>query len=617
MPEGITQIGMGAFHSNTSITQIYLPSTLSVINNFAFVNANLIAIHIPNSVTRIGNGAFSGAALGRVDFESGSRQLTIAEGAFSGTRSLRHIEIPGRVTSIGNHAFLSSGIEGVTFGPGNLGLSIGDGAFAFCAGLTSITLSNRVVSVGRDAFLSSYRLTIFAEALSKPAGWDAGFNPSDRPVYFGRVQSGNAVFALRGTGAVLIRHMGTGSFFEVPNMVSIGGSSRVVRYIGDRAFYRTTLNRVVIHGMLRQIGSYAFAYSSVASVEFGAGSVLEHIGGGAFEGSRLSTVEIPASVRFVGSRAFAYIPSLTGVVIAPNSRLTAIGNHAFEGASLTTITVPRNVERIGRSAFANSGLGSVCFEDGSALVSIGDYAFWNTNLRSIDLPSGLREIGERAFSRNNLVSIVIPRGVEAIGFGAFRDNRDLVSAIIPDSVLRIGLTAFLDCRNLTIFVEEGSNQAGWQIGRPGTISGDSGEWNGMRPVIRASLSAGGTYVTSILRTSYNGLSELRPCRADYELAGWSTVEDSLEVEYTVYTARFAPVGTRLFAIWYPVVAYKLPNKSSVGLVEISSPYEQAWAALGGRIIREIAYNDREAGREVSFGYVKSLQKLNKNICRIY
>ena len=138
---------------------------------------------IPDGVTSIGRWAFSDCSvLIRVTIPGSV--TSIGDWAFDGCTGLKNIIIPDSVTSIGDHAFSGCfGLTSVTIG--NSVTSIGDCAFFYCRNLTRITIGSRVASIGNCAFIGCSGLTIYCEALSKPSGWNSGWNPDNRPVVWG------------------------------------------------------------------------------------------------------------------------------------------------------------------------------------------------------------------------------------------------------------------------------------------------------------------------------------------------------------------------------------------------------------------------------------------------
>ena len=61
IPDGVTEIGEGAFEDCTSLTSVSIPSSVTYIGETAFRGCtSLASMTIPNSVTTIGDGAFYG-----------------------------------------------------------------------------------------------------------------------------------------------------------------------------------------------------------------------------------------------------------------------------------------------------------------------------------------------------------------------------------------------------------------------------------------------------------------------------------------------------------------------------------------------------------------------------
>ena len=90
---------------------------------------------------------------------------TILERAFFDCSSLASIVIPNSVTSIEREAFYT------------------------CTSLTSVTIPDSVTEIGKFAFQGCDSLTIYAQAQSKPSGWDSSWNYSDCPVVWGHTHS--------------------------------------------------------------------------------------------------------------------------------------------------------------------------------------------------------------------------------------------------------------------------------------------------------------------------------------------------------------------------------------------------------------------------------------------
>ena len=184
----VASIGYRAFYGNDSITNIIIPAGVTSIGYSAFHGAHsLTNVSIPAGVTSIGERAFQDTtALTSVIFEEESQLMSIGDYAFYGVVSLTNIVIPAGVTSIGNHAFTDAFVlTSIIFEKGSQLTSIGDRAFDSAYNLTSIIIPAEVTSMGEYAFYNCVDLTINAEALSEPSGWDLNWNPSNCPVVWG------------------------------------------------------------------------------------------------------------------------------------------------------------------------------------------------------------------------------------------------------------------------------------------------------------------------------------------------------------------------------------------------------------------------------------------------
>ena len=104
LPEKLTSINGYAFESDTSLTDIKLPNSLTLIDEDAFANSGLLSIDIPGSVTEIGSKAFTGVPLKGINLNEGLQK--ISNMAFylnsEAKNTINEITIPDSVTTIGN-----------------------------------------------------------------------------------------------------------------------------------------------------------------------------------------------------------------------------------------------------------------------------------------------------------------------------------------------------------------------------------------------------------------------------------------------------------------------------------------------------------------------------------
>ena len=193
IPSGVRSIGNYAFSSCTSLTSITIPAGVTSIGNSAFSNCRrLTSIAIPASVTSIGSSAFSNCwRLTSIAIPTGV--TSIGNYAFESCTNLTRVFISASVTSIGNYAFrYCNSLTAITVDTGNQNYAseggilydntkttliqapgairgaviipasvttIGNNAFRNCTSLTSISISEDVESIGIEAFSGCSSLT--------------------------------------------------------------------------------------------------------------------------------------------------------------------------------------------------------------------------------------------------------------------------------------------------------------------------------------------------------------------------------------------------------------------------------------------------------------------------
>lgn len=135
IPEGTAVIKSGAFSAAAAVEEVFLPKSLSTIENGAF------------SCQFTGELGYC-SLLKKVKFSNGLQ--TIGDNAFAYT-SIESLDLPATLTSIGNSAFKGCYALGKVIIPDGVE-SIGDKAFLACDKLNSVSVPKSVRSIGEEAF---------------------------------------------------------------------------------------------------------------------------------------------------------------------------------------------------------------------------------------------------------------------------------------------------------------------------------------------------------------------------------------------------------------------------------------------------------------------------------
>ena len=353
--------------------------------------------------------------------------------------------------------------------------------------LNRIVFHSGIVSIGEEAFLDMrYLKSVTFKAGDDPLGMTIGAK-----AFYGCFYINELTFeetgALEGTTFVPAKTCG-------------------VKEIGAKAFYDTSVKKLLLPGTLTKIGDSAFEDSdALIEIDFshvrndlvyGAHifascgslakvSITDNVGPMEFSSvfykcSNLGKVEVsPNNENYEsdedvlyskGKETLLYYPDgKTGEFTIP-AETKRIGGGVFRAKSnITRITIPANVIEIGENAFEKcANLTEVIFaapaeNEQAEPLRIGDGAFCNcTALTSITLPARTESIGAGAFtvdvkSDSALAEVVLNEGLETIGDSAFARCGALTNIVIPSSVNTIGKSAF-SMSGLTTVNFEGSGE---------------------------------------------------------------------------------------------------------------------------------------------------------------
>ena len=419
IPDGVTEIGQGAFANCNELTSVIIPESVIVIGERAFNGCNnLVDITIPKSTTTIGRQALAGC-------------------------KVKSITIPDSVTEIGEYAFWESSIDSVTLSKGltKIGarafwnvtdvtipnIAIDDLALAFedcrivktlaldtekfnadciyLGNLEELTLGPNVKDVAEGTFTKSFklkRLTINTEHFS--AKWVDLSNIEEITIAPGiTLSDSNALNGFCGT--LIVNHKSI-------SKATLAGANPAEIRLGE----------------------------NVENIEYDTFSTCSNLA--KFSGS--NTTEDGCNVVINGKLVAVIQKDLTEHVVPEG--VTEIGSHVFKGCtSLTSVNISESVKVIGKYAFYGCcGLTSITLP--KSITKLENGVFAGCGLTSIDLPNSITSIGEYTFYEcSNLTTATIAPGVTSIGACAFKDCSKLKSITIPNSVTSFGKSAFDGC----------------------------------------------------------------------------------------------------------------------------------------------------------------------------
>lgn len=346
-------IPAGMFYNCKQLTEINLPSSISIIGSYAFsgtAGLTKVVIAEGGKYSVVDNQIISSD--GTIVYAFGKEEVTelkvnnnVAVGAFEDNNAIRKVTI-NKDSTIDDAAFHASSVTNVVF-KGKLNgkqifsncknleevtiegttKNIPEATFSGCSNLKTVTIRESIETVGRSAFAYCEKL----QEITLPTS--VKYIEED---------------AFRGCTSL--------------NKINIGELVKL-EVIGSRAFYQSGVENVIIPSSVKTIEGYAFYQS------------------------KIQTIKIPSGVKkLVG--VFAKCKQLGSVKLSEG--LETIGASAFMGCPLDSLVIPATVNRIGFNAFKNcDSLKDVVYQ-GDNLEECGEGAFMNDAIEHITVPGGYK-----------------------------------------------------------------------------------------------------------------------------------------------------------------------------------------------------------------------------------
>ncbi len=609
IPDSVTHVGQNAFYR----TKLYddaidyeknKPKDASKDEVFLYADKWLIAYangiektdeegNVTGALTTLNSKNLRSDTVGIADYTfSGMKMLEsvwatdnlkyVGNCAFQRCEKLQEVHIPYAV-EIGKYSFFRcSSLLIVDFTYNDAGKSnlkrIGSYAFYDCSevGLNAVNkmVPSSVESIGGMAFkntLSWEQAT--SDGVVYVGSWIVGYTtltstsvdiaPKTVGIAdyaFDKCESLQSISGL----ATEISYIGRGAFKECGNLVAVTMKSTVSE-VKPYTFYKCeSLYQVDFALDTKTIGEYAFyGCINLMGVDFTDCTDLESVGDYAFFGcNKIRTLKLNYGLKTIGNYAFAnrnpYKAEGSDIslsrsndvlteIIIPDG-VTDIGENAFANYSKATkIQLGVNVKNIGRYAFKNcTAIEEITIPDG--VTVIGKSVFYKDSaVTKVNLGNDIEEIGEYAFfGMENVEKLILPQGVKSIGKYAFLRWKAVKSVVLSKDIETIGDHAFNACNSATFYTDAQSIMPKW-----------SKYWNSSyRPVVwNCTLSEDKTYVVSVT-IDENGISNplakggiSAPEREGYTFVGWTTQENSTEVEFSAEDLGKVEKGVTVYAIW--------------------------------------------------------------------
>ena len=468
----VTTIPASAFASQTTLTEVVVPDTVTSIGNAAFKGCSSIeSMTLPfvgtteiasSDYTRV-FGYIFGYATGYVGILTSNTSSYTTQGIYSSTSYYYGYYIPDTIREVT--------ITKQTAIPAN--------AFYNCDLIEEINIPTDTTSIGSDAFRN-------CQSLNKLNGKEIGeFNIPQSVTAIEKCTFYNCLEATKVTLSNSVTSIGAYAF---------SGCAAIVQ------FNSNNLCELIVPTSCTSIGEYAFKGLKIISNVVVPDTVTS-IGRGAFEGcSSLESMTLPfvgegenassddtrvfghifgceagcssntSSYTIQGIHSYTsyyygyYIPDTIREVTI--TKQTAIPANAFYNCDLIEeINIPTDTTSIGSYAFyycrsLNKLNGKEIgeFNIPQSVTSISSYAFYNCSAASnVTLTNSVTSIGAYAFSgcaaivqfnSNNLGELIVPTSCTSIGAYAFEKLALITNVVVPDTVTSIGDGAFKGCSTL-------------------------------------------------------------------------------------------------------------------------------------------------------------------------
>ncbi len=451
--EGVTKIGKYAFQSITNTCGVYLPASLTTINDYGFYMSSGISYIVsaktsaPTIIDRqTGYSSYSSDAFNSV---STTTPIFVPDGS---TTTYSTAQTYSHNTSSGWKRFSNflpyTGTCGATGNEDNV-------IWTFDPADNSITISgtgamydyNNATAAPWNTLKSTIAAVVIEDGVTKGGKYAFANCTALTDISLASSCTSFGTYAFSGCTALTevelpegITTTGSWMFHGCTNLVDVTLPSTLTE-VDVRTFSQTGITSIDIPEGVTNLDNYSFYQcASLASIDLP--STLTRISSNAFEGcSSLASIDLPEGLTNIGSKAFAGCSELASITIprSVTTISTSSGSYTFNGCSKLR-TVNWNAEVCADFNKYNSGSGFsyyTPFGDAKTTITVINFG---SNVRII--PSCLCQ------GMTGITSVTLPASMEQIHQDAFNGCTGLTSITIPANVTTIQSTAFEGCTDI-------------------------------------------------------------------------------------------------------------------------------------------------------------------------
>ena len=423
-------------NSNNTIRQVFIPDSVTTINDEAFRNFSALEIVLlGKNVVHINPAAFMDCTSLKNLYLNDNLKF-IYKSAFNGCSSLKELFLPDGLKVIDHHAFDGCSALVKVRIPHSI-TQIGQNAFYGCSSLTSINIPGQNIElINGDTFNNCKKLQ-YVEI-------GEGIEVIPTSMFSGC----KSLIEIKLPTTLKI--ISSYAFYNCQKLKTIDLPNGILSISSGAFFDCSSLERMEIPASVTSLQA-AFGGCDKLTLEVNSGNpkyystdncIIDRDTKTLIQGMGNSI--IPDDVTMIGSSAFAY-SDLEAIVLSPN--ITEIKSYAFAHSAIKEITLPENIEYIAE------GLLMGCYDLESIILpekitTIETNAFAGCLISQIDIKGNISKIDQRAFSDTALTSISINGDNLVVYFEAFAECPNLASVTFTGTIKSLNGGAFSHCRAL-------------------------------------------------------------------------------------------------------------------------------------------------------------------------